>query len=277
MPQPRDGAPRAIILIFGDRIRPSVTSAFEQVMEAMHVPVHFDRYQVRSDMKNASTDVIESIRKNKAAFSPASWKCSEEYFSQQIKSHSLSSLIYMMFPNVWALQLVRQLLVWDPNLAYEDAFHPWLDSSCLEVKDSLRNDPRYKSIKHEDREILFNEYISELKSAEVEVERAAKAKQEEQLSTFLKVEICLKPSSTARIEDVHSAVEIMLEKRSLSYIDGPVPVPLDDSFLVENVQRICVCDTDEWVENHDTLLFWHVKPGVHVFQLSEEGSCKGKK
>lgn len=35
----------------------------------------------------------------------------------------------------------------------------------------------------------------------------------------------------------------MLEKRSLSYIDGPVPVPLDDSFLVENVQRICVCDT----------------------------------
>ncbi|XP_028084999.1 uncharacterized protein LOC114286123 [Camellia sinensis] len=58
----------------------------------------------------------------------------------------------------------------------------------------------------------------------------------------------------------------MLEKRSLSYIDGPVPVPLDDSFLVENVQRICVCDTDEWVENHDILLFWQVKPSVHVFQ-----------
>lgn len=35
----------------------------------------------------------------------------------------------------------------------------------------------------------------------------------------------------------------MLEKRSLSYIDGPIPVPLDDPFLKENVQRICICDT----------------------------------
>ncbi|KAL7191885.1 hypothetical protein ACSBR2_023877 [Camellia fascicularis] len=91
---------------------------------------------------------------------------------------------------------------------------------------------------------------------------------------LVSVEVCLKPSSTARIEDVLAAVEIMLEKRSLSYIDGPVPVPLDDSFLVENVQRICVCDTDEWVENHDILLFWQVKPVVHVFQLSEEGPCE---
>lgn len=35
----------------------------------------------------------------------------------------------------------------------------------------------------------------------------------------------------------------MLEKRSLSYTDGPVPVPPDDQFLTENVQRICICDT----------------------------------
>ncbi|CAL5330519.1 unnamed protein product [Camellia sinensis] len=85
-----------------------------------------------------------------------------------------------------------------------------------------------------------------------------------QVSTFflVSVEVCLKPSSTAQIEDVRSTVEIMLEKRSLSYIDGPVPVPLDDSFLVENVQRICVCDMDEWVENHDILLFWQVKPDL---------------
>ncbi|KAJ9709550.1 hypothetical protein PVL29_001162 [Vitis rotundifolia] len=48
------------------------------------------------------------------------------------------------------------------------------------VKDSLRNDPRYKCVKHEDREILFNEYISELKAAEEEVEREAKSKKEEQ-------------------------------------------------------------------------------------------------
>ncbi|KAL5993482.1 hypothetical protein ACLOJK_014407 [Asimina triloba] len=48
------------------------------------------------------------------------------------------------------------------------------------VKDSLRNDPRYRSVKHEDREVLFNEYISELKAAEEESERAEKVKREEQ-------------------------------------------------------------------------------------------------
>ncbi|KAA8532296.1 hypothetical protein F0562_032329 [Nyssa sinensis] len=48
------------------------------------------------------------------------------------------------------------------------------------VKDSLRDDPRYKSVKHEDRELLFNEYISVLKAVEEEAERAAKAKREEQ-------------------------------------------------------------------------------------------------
>lgn len=52
------------------------------------------------------------------------------------------------------------------------------------MKDSLRNDPRYKSVKHEDREVLFNEYISELKAAEEEAERAAKAKREEQVSVL---------------------------------------------------------------------------------------------
>lgn len=94
----------------------------------------------------------------------------------------------------------------------------------------------------------------------------------------------------------------MLEKRSLSYADGPIPVPIDDLLLQENVQRIHVCDTgmcylymnphfyflnqmersvlafshfltsdeylvDEWVQNHDVLLFWQVKPVVHVFQV----------
>ncbi|OMP01007.1 Chaperonin ClpA/B [Corchorus capsularis] len=88
------------------------------------------------------------------------------------------------------------------------------------------------------------------------------------------IEVCLKPSSTARPEDVRKAVEQMLKKRSMSYVDGPVPVPADDAFLMENVQRICICDTDEWVKNHDILLFWQVKPLVHVFQLSEEGPCE---
>ncbi|CAL0327663.1 unnamed protein product [Lupinus luteus] len=85
------------------------------------------------------------------------------------------------------------------------------------------------------------------------------------------VEVCLKASSTARIDDVRSAVERMLEQRSLSYNDGPIPVPPDETFLADNVQRICVCDTDEGMHNDSVLLFWQVKPVVHVFQLSEEG------
>ncbi|RZC71372.1 hypothetical protein C5167_034548 [Papaver somniferum] len=48
------------------------------------------------------------------------------------------------------------------------------------VKDSLRDDPRYKSVGHEDREMLFDEYISELKAVEEEVERVSKAKRDEQ-------------------------------------------------------------------------------------------------
>lgn len=58
-------------------------------------------------------------------------------------------------------------------------------SDVLQVKDSLRNDPRYKTVKHEDREILFNEYISELKSAEEELEQAAKAKKDEQVKILI--------------------------------------------------------------------------------------------
>ncbi|RWR97055.1 pachytene checkpoint protein 2 [Cinnamomum micranthum f. kanehirae] len=88
---------------------------------------------------------------------------------------------------------------------------------------------------------------------------------------LVSVEVCLKPSSTARIADVQTAVERMLEKRSLTYTDGPVPVPIDDPFLLENVKRIRICDTDECIENHEILLFWQVKPVVHVFQLNEEG------
>ncbi|KAM0832966.1 hypothetical protein ACQ4PT_064560 [Festuca glaucescens] len=63
----------------------------------------------------------------------------------------------------------------------------------------------------------------------------------------------------------------MLETRSLSYVDGPVSIPADNHFLLKHVKRIQICDTDEWIENHKVLLFWQVKPVVHVFQLSEDG------
>ncbi|KAK9945231.1 hypothetical protein M0R45_010756 [Rubus argutus] len=57
--------------------------------------------------------------------SPASWKCSEEFFSHQIKSRDPLKL---GFPNVWALRLVRQLLLWDPEerLSVDEALqHPY--------------------------------------------------------------------------------------------------------------------------------------------------------
>ncbi|PKA62757.1 Pre-mRNA-processing protein 40C [Apostasia shenzhenica] len=53
-------------------------------------------------------------------------------------------------------------------------------SRWSKVKDTLRNDPRYKSVNHGEREALFNEYIAELKSEEDEAERSAKAKMVEQ-------------------------------------------------------------------------------------------------
>lgn len=49
------------------------------------------------------------------------------------------------------------------------------------MKDNFRNDPRYKAVNHEEREVLFNEYITELKSAEDEAERSAKSKMDEQV------------------------------------------------------------------------------------------------
>ncbi|GER42023.1 pre-mRNA-processing protein PRP40 [Striga asiatica] len=53
-------------------------------------------------------------------------------------------------------------------------------SRWSKVKDSLKSDPRYKSVKHDDREKLFDEYVAELKAAEEETMRKAKAKQDEE-------------------------------------------------------------------------------------------------
>ncbi|GAB2233609.1 hypothetical protein Droror1_Dr00002835 [Drosera rotundifolia] len=48
------------------------------------------------------------------------------------------------------------------------------------VKESLRDDLRYQFVRHEEREILFNKYISELKAADAEAEQVAKVNREEQ-------------------------------------------------------------------------------------------------
>ncbi|KAI3979807.1 hypothetical protein MKX01_013902 [Papaver californicum] len=60
---------------------------------------------------------------------PASWKCSEEYFLNQVKSRDPLKL---GFPNVWAMRLVRQLLLWDPEdrFSVDDALkHPYFRRS----------------------------------------------------------------------------------------------------------------------------------------------------
>lgn len=49
----------------------------------------------------------------------------------------------------------------------------------------------------------------------------------------------------------------MLEKRSLSYVDGPIPVPLDDAFLADNVQGIRICDSGILFFNLYAPLFRH--------------------
>lgn len=65
MPRPGDGAPRKVTLIPGDGIGPLVTGAVEQVMEAMHAPVYFEKHEVYGNMKKIPEEVLDSIRKNK--------------------------------------------------------------------------------------------------------------------------------------------------------------------------------------------------------------------
>ncbi|KAL9259269.1 Isocitrate dehydrogenase [NAD] regulatory subunit 1, mitochondrial-like protein [Drosera capensis] len=65
MLRPGDGAPRPVTLIPGDGIGPLVTGAVQQVMEAMHGSVFFERYDVHGDMSKVPDEVIDSIRKNK--------------------------------------------------------------------------------------------------------------------------------------------------------------------------------------------------------------------
>lgn len=65
MPRPGDGAPRTVTLIPGDGIGPLVTGAVEQVFEAMHAPVRFERYEVRGHMRKVPEEVMESVKRNK--------------------------------------------------------------------------------------------------------------------------------------------------------------------------------------------------------------------
>ncbi|KAK9038910.1 hypothetical protein V6N11_023751 [Hibiscus sabdariffa] len=61
--------PQAVTLILGDRIGLLVTSAVEQVMQAMHAPVYFERYEVHgqrtlkaSTLASNTRSSLESLR-----------------------------------------------------------------------------------------------------------------------------------------------------------------------------------------------------------------------
>ncbi|GAQ79558.1 AAA-type ATPase [Klebsormidium nitens] len=89
------------------------------------------------------------------------------------------------------------------------------------------------------------------------------------------VEVCLKPTSTASLDEVKRAVERMLNKRSLSYVDGPIPyTPGEDPFIDAHVQSISICDTDRRGDDQRVLLFWQVALQIHVYQLSEDGPAE---
>ncbi|KAH7438136.1 hypothetical protein KP509_04G002400 [Ceratopteris richardii] len=91
------------------------------------------------------------------------------------------------------------------------------------------------------------------------------------------VEVCLKPSSSACHDEITSAVERLLAKRSLTYMDGPVVLKEgDDPFLCDNVQSICICDTGneesaDGLGNDTVLLFWQVTLNIFVYQFNDEG------
>ncbi|TVU25061.1 hypothetical protein EJB05_27537, partial [Eragrostis curvula] len=66
-----------------------------------------------------------SVGPEQGQFGLASWKCSEESFAHQVK---IRDPLKLGFPNLWALRLARQLLVWHPEdrLSVDEALnHPY--------------------------------------------------------------------------------------------------------------------------------------------------------
>ncbi|KAK7393502.1 hypothetical protein VNO78_22060 [Psophocarpus tetragonolobus] len=87
----------------------------DQQLEGWNEGVKELAYKLRSFMELCI--LIPGISKkyhtvNQVGVSPASWKCSEEFFSRQIKNRDP---LKIGFSNIWALRLVRHLLHWDPE------------------------------------------------------------------------------------------------------------------------------------------------------------------
>lgn len=106
----------------------SITHALlDQHLEGWNEGLKELAYKLRSFMELCIL-LPGSSSKGKRSGSPASWKCSEEFFSSQIKSRDPLGI---GFSDVWALRLVRQLLVWDPEdrLTVDEALrHPYFSN-----------------------------------------------------------------------------------------------------------------------------------------------------
>ncbi|KAL6841604.1 hypothetical protein ACP4OV_028543 [Aristida adscensionis] len=88
-------------------------------------------YKLRSYMElcilvpGISSQHQGSFSSEQGQFGLASWKCSEESFAHQVK---IRDPLKLGFPNLWALRLARQLLVWHPEdrLSVDEALnHPY--------------------------------------------------------------------------------------------------------------------------------------------------------
>ncbi|XP_057517560.1 uncharacterized protein LOC130798539 isoform X2 [Amaranthus tricolor] len=107
-------------------------SLLDKLLEGWNEDLKDLAYRLRSFMEmcilvpgHSTTHHLHKGTHHKAKGSPASWKCSEEFFSNLIKSRDPLNI---GFPNVWAMRLVRQLLRWDPDdrLSVDDALqHPY--------------------------------------------------------------------------------------------------------------------------------------------------------
>ncbi|KAJ3682288.1 hypothetical protein LUZ60_014861 [Juncus effusus] len=78
------------------------------------------------------------------------------------------------------VQASRMAIITDFKSMFRESKEITSKSRWSKVKENFRSDARYKAVKHEERETLFNEYIAELKAAEIEAEQPAKAKLDEQ-------------------------------------------------------------------------------------------------
>lgn len=100
-------------------------SLLDQHLEGWNDNLKELAYKLRSFMELCILVHGDSSNHHRVGVSPASWKCSEEFFSYQIKSRDPLKL---GFPNVWLLRLVRHLLLWDPQerLSVDEALqHPY--------------------------------------------------------------------------------------------------------------------------------------------------------